>query len=959
MCIVFCFSTSYAQYPPYFLIDDEAGLPANQVYSIAQDKKGFIWIGCDAGLYKFDGIRYKGVECATRKSRPVTGLCFSSSGRLYCHNFQGQIFYNDGDSLKELKHALKSIPNIAADKTGNVWVNHEQGISAYNERNGQWKLYNQFAPAQVESNLLFTKSVRVNHRDEARFVCVSGIGVIHTRGLQIRADKDFSIYPSGIFVLECYKDDTWIFSSGETFFYREHQDKVVKNSSNRLLQVLMSRKVTNARALADGTLWIATYKGMIQYSPATDSVRLLYPDLAFSDCLLDREGNYWFATLQSGIIRVPNLNFALWNSRNRLLPADKLTKVAGDNGQIYFATIDGYVGHLSSLNNDLHVTHTGNNADVQCLRYIPADSKLYFYLKGALYVFKDGKSTLIQANLPPVKDLAKIKGGYVLASSFGSYIYNLKQPQSQYQITNSWSREIVFDSVANKLWLATNNGIESFEYKGGNWVASDTLLAGVQVISVSYDASSKKMYALTYEGRIYAAKAGNTIEKVCSLTADVTGTKILCNKGTLYITTNRSLWVYDLAKHSWLVVAQADGLASNNIQDIYIADDVIWLATGKGLQKLPQVINTVSAPALLYVKKVTVGDVVVKDIEHLELKYNQALDMEPEASIYSSGAGFKYAYRFVGSDSGWNYLPGNIERFSIPSLPTGSFAIELKAVSHNGISSGNVVRIAGYVNPPFWRSTWFYALSVVLLFGLAFIVFRKRVTVLRRAQEKEIERLNLENELRLTQQTALKAQMNPHFIFNVLNSIKGYIYKNDKQRASKYLTDFSELVRNVLDMSSLQYVSIADELKLLKLYIELEAMMLPSDFSYTIKISDEDQVNDCEIPALILQPFVENAFKHGLRHKTGAKHLELTVVAKNEKTILITITDNGIGRSGAQQIMQHNETNHQSFATGAIEKRVALINREGKQHIEVNIKDLQDEAGNSDGTCVTVKITFK
>ncbi|HLP19295.1 MAG TPA: histidine kinase [Chitinophagales bacterium] len=941
------------------MIDDEAGLPANQVYSIAQDKKGFIWIGCDAGLYKFDGIRYKSIECATRKSKPVTGLCFSSSGRLYCHNFQGQIFYTDADSLKELKHVFKSIPNIAADKTGNLWVNHEGGISAYNERNGQWKLYNQFARGQQEDNRLFTKSIRIDQRNEARFVCNGGIGVIDTRGLQIRPNNDFLIYPSGIFVLECYKDDTWIFSSGETFFYREHQGKVLKNSSSRLMQVLLNRKVTNARALADGTLWIATYKGMIQYNPVTDSVRLLYPDLAFSDCLLDREGNYWFTTLQSGIIRVPNLDFVLWNSRNKLLPTDKLTKVTGAKGQIYFATIDGFVGQLNSLNDDLHITHTGNNADVQCLRYIPADNKLYFYLKGALYVFEDNKSRIIQADLPPVKDLVKVRGAYVLASSFGSYIYNLKHPRSKYQITNSWSREIVFDSVANTLWLATNNGIETFVYKNEKWVAGDTLLPGVQVISVSYDAPPAKLYALTYDGEVHAIKAGNAIEKVCSLTADVTGTKLLYNNSTLYVATNKGLWSFDLNKHSWNVIAQTDGLVSNNVQDICIAGNAVWLATGKGLQKIPQVINTVRVPALLYVKKVTMGDVVVKDIEHLELKYNQALGIEPEASIYSSGTGFKYAYRFVGPDSGWNYLPGNIEQFSIPTLPTGSFAIELKVISHNGIGSGNVIRIAGYVSPPFWRSTWFYALSALCLLGLAFIVFRKRVAVLRREQEKEIARLNLENELRLTQQTALKAQMNPHFIFNVLNSIKGYIYKNDKQQASKYLTDFSELVRNVLDMSSLQYVSIADELKLLKLYIELEAMMLPSDFSYTIKISDEDQVNDCEIPALILQPFVENAFKHGLRHKAGAKHLELAVIPQNDDTVLITITDNGIGRSGAQQIKQHNETNHQSFATGAIEKRVALINREGKQHVEVTIKDLQDEAGNPCGTCVTVKITFK
>ena len=224
-------------------------------------------------------------------------------------------------------------------------------------------------------------------------------------------------------------------------------------------------------------------------------------------------------------------------------------------------------------------------------------------------------------------------------------------------------------------------------------------------------------------------------------------------------------------------------------------------------------------------------------------------------------------------------------------------------------------------------------------------------------EELRLKQLQLENELRLTQQNALKAQMNPHFLFNVLNSIKGYIYENDKKNAARYLGDFSSLVRKVLEMSALPSVSLADELETLTLYINLESMLLEEDFTFQFHVDDTIDTGGVLIPSLLLQPYVENAFKHGLRHKKGSKQLVIQVSEDRENQLLIIqIQDNGIGRTAAGEINRNQHAAHESFANHANEKRIELLNFERGGVIGVEIEDLISELGAAIGTKVTIRI---
>jgi LytS/YehU family sensor histidine kinase len=251
-------------------------------------------------------------------------------------------------------------------------------------------------------------------------------------------------------------------------------------------------------------------------------------------------------------------------------------------------------------------------------------------------------------------------------------------------------------------------------------------------------------------------------------------------------------------------------------------------------------------------------------------------------------------------------------------------------------------------------------LEALVLIVILLLVFKYRLKKIRKKQTEELKRINLENELRIVQQSALKAQMNPHFIFNVLNSIKGYIYDNDKKNAVLYLSEFSELMRKVLDNSSNERIKLSEEIEILRIYIELEAMLLDGEFSYEIKLEDNIDADSIQIPGLLIQPYVENAFKHGLRHKKDTKKLVLNLsLLEKENILLVEINDDGIGLQRSKQINEQNTKAHKSFASEATAKRIDLLNSEKKDAIHVEMFDKGELHQEQTGTIVKLLILIK
>jgi LytS/YehU family sensor histidine kinase len=202
----------------------------------------------------------------------------------------------------------------------------------------------------------------------------------------------------------------------------------------------------------------------------------------------------------------------------------------------------------------------------------------------------------------------------------------------------------------------------------------------------------------------------------------------------------------------------------------------------------------------------------------------------------------------------------------------------------------------------------------------------------------------------------LRAQMNPHFIFNCLNSIKLYATENDSQKAAGYLTKFSRLIRLVLENSRSEKVTLQNELEALRLYLEMEAMRFKDKLRFSLDTDPEIDLDFTEIPPLLIQPYVENAIWHGLMHKTEGGTVRIRVTQPDDNLLQITITDDGIGRTRAAELRSKSATPRKSFGMAVTFERIALINQLYKTQTRVQINDLVDAGGGAAGTEVLLEI---
>ncbi|HMN32898.1 MAG TPA: histidine kinase [Chitinophagaceae bacterium] len=923
----------FAQYPQYIAYDSENALPSNEVYSIVQDNNGFIWIGCNVGLYKFNGVHYTSYKSKTQNSKPITGLTISSSGNIYCYNFQSQLFCLENDTLKEIKHPFPKgfINNLVSDNNGNIYATHFGGISRYSEKSKQWNNYINYGNIEKNNNEQLTaKSVKGNGRDVIPFIYSKGVATIENNKLkQIYNTELFESITSGKFELETYSDVLWIFAKETENIYRFSKNHLEQIKNSQLNKILSGRKITNVRTMRDSALWICTYSGLIRYTPNTDSAILLYPDLSFSDCLIDQEGNYWFTTLLEGILRVPNLHFIVWKQYN------KLTRVTNSETHIFFASQKGEIGRLNLLNETTELFHTKHNADIQSFDYNTSENALLFNINNHLFKLKGNAiSEINNDNIPAIKSAKSVNGSLFATSTYGTYINGKR-------INTNWARQIEYDVINQCLWVASNSGLLKIISKNNEWYLSDTLLSNTQIISIDFDVDKKLLYVLTFTGQIFVVNSQNETSEFLQIPENIQANKLQIYQDKLYISSNVGVAIFDPKTHSLKFINRLLGLVSDNVQDITIVDSNLWLVTVNGLQKIP--LNKLEQQQKL--ARVYLKNNFKFPIDQLQFNYNEAFVLHPEVAHYSSNGQFVYAYRLNKNE--WIKLPATIEQIEIQNIPIGNFEIELKAIDYLGRDSENIIKLEGYINPPFWKTWWFTLLLILLSTILIFFIVQKNITNFRRKEKQKTQLAHL-------QLTALKAQMNPHFMYNTLNSIQALILKQDIKNSNLYLSKFSHLMRKVLDVSGRDEISIQEEIEILELYLSLEKLRFGNDFLYKIIISNEVETQAIFLPPLLLQPFVENAIKHGLLHKKGEKQLIIRL-EKETNHILCRIKDNGIGRKHSAEIKKRQQEKYTSFSTDATQKRLTLINSTYHKNIELEINDLY-ENNNPSGTEVVLRI---
>jgi LytS/YehU family sensor histidine kinase len=268
--------------------------------------------------------------------------------------------------------------------------------------------------------------------------------------------------------------------------------------------------------------------------------------------------------------------------------------------------------------------------------------------------------------------------------------------------------------------------------------------------------------------------------------------------------------------------------------------------------------------------------------------------------------------------------------------------------------------VIGVIDSEHPKKQFYTGRQLQVLTTIASLVADKidKIKAEQQARTKEMELLELNKDLAISQLTALRAQMNPHFIFNALNSVQQYMLQGNVIEAIEYLSRFSKLQREILNHCDQNFIVLEKEIEMLDLYLQLEQLRFTGSFAYTIRLDDHMDPGEIKIPPMILQPFVENAIWHGLMPKQDQRKLEVGFSLTADDILLCTIGDNGIGRQASSRLQQvsANGLQHKSKGLSLVYERLNILRQQYQQPFEVLITDLRDEQDNPQGTLVSLSI---
>ncbi len=551
--------------------------------------------------------------------------------------------------------------------------------------------------------------------------------------------------------------------------------------------------------------------------------------------------------------------------------------------------------------------------------------------------------------------------------------YSFKKKQHSSWFTFSYAQSVFCDSKGF-IWIGsapTWQGInilnpQTNEVKSYQCTPTDSTTLSNNIVTQFKEDSYGRIWLKTDGGFCYKTAESPTFQRILGFKG-VSNNFVFDNRGYLWVSNSLGLSCYDTLNRQWRMFNEQHSL-TNYDNSIITNENGSRIFIGTDVEFSPSVLDQKAPPPNIVIESFNVFDkpLLLPHLPHfmdkITLKYEQNF-----FSIGFVGVGFynpeetQYAYQLVGVEPEW-VQAGTRRTAFYTNISAGEYTFNVKAMNGDGVwSAVKILKIS--VLPPWWQTWWFRILAAVLIGSGLWFFYQNRlqqVQLQADVKQKETELLQKEAEFRRslaeTEMSALRAQMNPHFIFNCLNSINNYMLDNNGLSASLYLTKFSRLIRLVLENSRTEKVSLANEMDALELYMEMEALRFKEKLRYTINVHPSVQTDFIEIPPLLLQPYVENAIWHGLMHRKEGGMVTVNVTQPNENILHIEIADDGIGREAAMELKSRSATRRKSFGMQITSERLQAINDIFGMKTEVTIQDKLGTEGQAAGTKVIIEI---
>jgi ligand-binding sensor domain-containing protein/anti-sigma regulatory factor (Ser/Thr protein kinase) len=962
-CLLFLLLTTtlFPQEPAWKNIGIQQGLPSSEIYQVLQDKKGFIWFVSDAGVCRYDAEK---ITVFTTKEglyeNVVLGMYEDPKGRIWFRGLTGSLcYYEDG-----------IISSIAANPMLCRLLKPNGIVTSLFLGSGDTLLCGtsmsigllKIVPAGRYGKVIADNSFPKN--TPAYIVQPQpGTDLIYGRSRNIPDSVTPFLYlklpnsPARLLALPENINTNYfkyLRSADGTIYLLNHMSLLVINGTSVNVKKYPT-SLLSAYVDQDNNLWLGTYKEGLLCYPHSDlcSTPLVFlKKYSVSSILFDRENSLWISTLEKGVMQTLNRSILHFEGEDMKV------------GSFYRDDTVLYIG----LNQQSRVLEATSRKGIIGRQSIPSDvtvdimgmvrmgtTLVYATSSGVFFSKKPGqfKRLVDDQNIYPRVILAMNDTQLAMTSHAGLlltdlYTYSRVHTLPEYDVCTAKTAD-------GRLLFGTSAGI--LEWKDNRFQPSpDPLNALHTRVNTLTEGPGGALWAGTNEDGLFIFQGKSSIHfqekdglvsnKIYDIVHDGKGdTWVASNKGLTRISYHFQNRQYELVTYN-----ETDGLPSNEILKIASIGDKIYCASREGFFYFnPVDLIKNNAPPGIIISSFLLNGTPLPANETGELPYNRNnLNITLSRLSYKGNGTSNFLIMLKGYDPVFHL--SSYSNINYTNLPPGRYSFIVYALNNNGLRSAIPAMISFGIGKPFWWRAWFI-LSVGLMSVLSiYLCVRWR---LQRVQQRAEEKTDFSRKLAEYKMTALQAQMNPHFVFNAINSIQHYILTNKPEAAYQSLAHFALLVRLVLKNSQQKTIPLDQEIETLKLYLELEEIRFSIPFTYSIMVDEELDTEDTYLVPMLIQPFVENAIKHGLMPRKDIAKLNITIGIQGT-SLHITIIDNGIGREASQHTKR--TSGHVSTGIENTTERARLMSEYAGGAATITITDLYDAEGKAAGTNVELII---
>ncbi len=945
----------YAQQFPVQRLTVEEGLGHSIVYRTTQSTDGYIWFSTDNGLTRYDGTAFRNFTTADGLPSNFIFDVVEWKGELFvCTLGGGIIKYGDDGFVPaydtsyqvpmhpvELRMSEKVVTVVDRFKalhilTGDRFekITHEHlGIDPMDEL----LVFN----AEILGDVVFAST---------------------SKGLYIYSNGHFNRIPLQLPLHEPFISRTYPVDSNTLFIViekhlleydlRTHQHRILIKDEffSRFTRIITDK---------EGNIWVSNVDGnlfFLRRTPDEQPALHVLEEIVINDLFEDRENNLWLSTYGEGVWLIPSTRV-----RNVPIKGDILSDLAIDpaTNNILVATLNSGMrvyhqdfGRFLTEAKDNAIKSKFNDDRFLGPAVNPGDGSLL--LASGHTLFRVSRSRVDSMTVPnPITSIYYQKstnriwvGGRHLLGYCSSGINEFKNiATGEFHVTRA-----ITEMTDGRIVLGTDAGL-FIEDKQDTFrsIAADASLRNADVNTLFFDHFRNTLWAGTNNG--LAVLTRDSLRLVNNPITHVRCNDITQDEsGNLYIGSVKGLIFFDGA--SYEILTTREGLSQSNIIKVNYQPEKQLLTL-----LAPNSISTIDAPFLPSLVQFEVPDILIEQISSPDetlrhrpgrIRFNsrvKQLNIKLSTPQIRNRDKVRYSYRV--NDKEWTSFSGN--EITLHSLPVGEMTLSIKVYKMDHEDDAKVLNLSLYTPPPFYYKWWFIAILVVIFLLLLALVVTSYSRNKNEMLLQENKRLDLEHK-------ALRNLLNPHFLYNAINSIHAFILQNDQKQTLGYLSKFSQLVRLNLELLSTDHASLDKEIKNIRLYLEFEKLRFADKLNYKIDIDPRLVQSEVTVPSFIIQPFVENAIWHGLLPRKEGGKLEIRVNL-DSNAIMVVIDDNGIGINESLKHPKAEIDKKPSMGIKVLLERFDLL-RKVNPHYHITIEDKADSPDHTkeSGTRVTIAI---